>query len=64
MCYEEMKNIIKGMATENYEGFIKALISFEKGINDEEVLDKLYQEYMDNDDISLLSDEFDYLAQL
>lgn len=50
------------MATENYEGFIKALISFEKGINDEEVLDKLYQEYMDNDDISLLSDEFDYLA--
>ena len=33
MSCEEMKNIIKGMATENYEDFIKALISFEKGIN-------------------------------
>ena len=36
-------------------------ISFEKGINDKEALDKLYQEYMDNDSMNLLNDEFDYL---
>ena len=36
-------------------------ISFEKGINDKGALDKLYQEYMDNDSMNLLNDEFDYL---
>ena len=41
--------------------FTKALISFEKGINDKESLDKIYQVYMDNDSMGLLNDEFDYL---
>lgn len=36
-------------------------ISFGKGISDKEALDKLYQEYMDNDSMNLLNDEFDYL---
>lgn len=49
------------MTNENHEDFAKALISFEKGINDKDALDKLYQEYMDNDSMSLLNDEFDYL---
>lgn len=40
---------------------VKTLISFEKGINDKDALDKLCQEYMDNDSMSLLNDEFDYL---
>lgn len=40
---------------------VKTLISFEKGINDIDALDKLCQEYMDNDSMSLLNDEFDYL---
>lgn len=35
--------------------------SSEKGINDKEALDKLYQEYMDNDSMNLLNDEFYYL---
>lgn len=49
------------MANENYEDFIKALVSYEKGINDEKALDEIYQAYMDNDTQGLLSDEFDYL---
>lgn len=49
------------MANENYEDFIKALISYEKGINEEKALDEIYQAYMDNDTQGLLSDEFDYL---
>ncbi|WP_038113809.1 hypothetical protein [Veillonella montpellierensis] len=61
MNYKEMRNILKQMANENHEDFVKALISFEKGINDKDALDKLYQEYMDNDSMSLLNDEFDYL---
>ena len=61
MNYKEMRNRLEQMANENHEDFAKALISFEKGINDKDALDKLYQEYMDNDSMSLLNDEFDYL---
>ena len=61
MNYNEMRNTLEQMANENHEDFAKALISFEKGINDKDALDKLYQEYMDNDSMSLLNDEFDYL---
>jgi hypothetical protein len=56
-----MRNKLEQMANENHEDFAKALISFEKGINDKNTLDRLYQEYMDNDSMSLLNDEFDYL---
>ena len=42
---------------------IGILISIEKGINDESVLDKLYDAYMDNDRLNLLHDEFDYLIE-
>ncbi|MED5766525.1 DNA-binding protein [Streptococcus anginosus] len=61
MNYKEMRNTLEQMANENHEDFAKALISFEKGINYKDALDKLYQEYMDNDSMSLLNDEFDYL---
>ncbi|CAI3279011.1 DNA-binding protein [Enterococcus cecorum] len=49
------------MANENYEDFIKALISVEKGINDKDALGKLYTDYMENNSMTLLNDEFDYM---
>lgn len=61
MDFKEMKNTLEKMANDNFEVFTKALISFEKGINDKESLDKVYQVYMDNDSMGLLNDEFDYL---
>lgn len=61
MNYKEMKENIETMANENYEEFIKGLISFEKGINDEKALDSIYQSFMDNDTQELLNDEFDYV---
>lgn len=61
MNYKEIRNTLEHMVNENQEDFVKALISFEKEINDKVDLDKLYQEYMDNDSMSLLNDEFDYL---
>lgn len=61
MDFKEMKNTLEKMANDNFEDFTKALISFEKGINDKESLDKIYQVYMDNDSMGLLNDEFDYL---
>lgn len=61
MNYKEMRNAIEQMANENHKDFAKALISFEKGINDKEALEKLYTEYMENYSMSLLNEEFDYM---
>ena len=56
-----MRNTIEQMANENYEDFTKALISFEKGVNDKEALDILYDNYTNNDSLTLLNEEFDYM---
>lgn len=61
MNYKEMRNTIEQMANENYEDFTKALISFEKGVNDKEALDILYNNYTNNDSLTLLNEEFDYM---
>ncbi len=59
MNFNEMKNNLEKMANDNYETFIKALIGFEKGIEDKKLLDEVYARYMDNDGYTLLSDEID-----
>lgn len=61
MNYKQMRSTLEKMANESNENFTKALISFEKGINDKEALDKLYTTYMENDSMALLNDEFDYM---
>ena len=61
MNYDEIRNSIKNMAKDNYQDFIKAIISYEKGINDKEALDTLYSQFMENDTVNLLHEEFDYM---
>lgn len=56
-----MRNTIEQMANENYEDFTKALISFEKCVNHKEALDILYDNYTNNDSLTLLNEEFDYM---
>lgn len=51
------------MVNDDHKDFIKAIISMEKGINDERALDKLYDAYMDNDSLNLLHEEFDYMIE-
>ena len=63
MDYKTMRNQIEDMVSDNHKDFVKAIISMEKGINDESALDKLYDAYMDNDSLNLLHDEFDYLIE-
>jgi len=63
MDFKEMRNTLEKMANDNFEDFTKALISLEKGINDKESLDKVYQVYMDNDSMGLLNDEFGAIGQ-
>lgn len=49
-----MNNQIEDVVNDNHKDFVKAIISMEKGINDESVLDKLYDAYMDNDTINFI----------
>ena len=63
MDYKTMRARIEDIVNDNHRDFVKAIISIEKGINDENVLDKLYDAYMDNDSLNLLHDEFDYLIE-
>ena len=63
MDYKTMRDRIEDMVNDNHRDFVKAMISIEKGINDESTLDKIYDAYMDNDSLNLLHDEFDYLIE-
>ena len=63
MDYKAMRNQIEDMLNDNHKDFVKAIISMEKGINDESALDKLYDAYMDNDTVNLLHEEFDYMIE-
>lgn len=63
MDYTAMRDRIEDMVNDNHRDFVKAIISIEKGINDENVLDKFYDAYMDNDSLNLLHEEFDYMIE-
>ena len=63
MDYKTMRDRIEDMVSDNHKDFVKAVISREKGINDESALDKLYEAYMDNDTVNLLHEEFDYMIE-
>ena len=63
MDYKTMRCRIEDMVSDNHRNFVKAIISIEKGINDESAQDKLYDAYMDNDSLNLLHDEFDYMIE-
>ena len=63
MDYKTMRDRIEDMVNDNHKDFVKAIISVEKGINDESALDKLYDTYMDNDSLNLLHEEFDYMIE-
>ena len=63
MDYKTIRDKIEDMASDNYRDFVKAVISLEKGINDENALDKLYDAYMENDSANLLNEEFDVMIE-
>lgn len=56
MQFTEIKKQIEFMMQDNYEDFIKAFISIELGIEDKNILNKVYNKYMENDDVNLIDD--------
>ena len=63
MNYETIRDKIEDMVSDNHKDFVKAVISMEKGVNDESALDKLYDFYMENDSANLLNEEFDVMIE-
>ena len=63
MNYEIIRDKIEDMVNDNHRDFVKAIISMEKGINDEDALDRLYDFYMENDSANLLNEEFDVMIE-
>ena len=61
MEYKDIRENLVEMMNDNYKDFIKALVSIEKGVNDEKALEEVYVLYMNNDTTGLLSDDFDYM---
>ena len=63
MNFDEAKQTINQMIDDNYKDFIKALVSVEKGINDNQALDVVYEDFMASDNGSLLHENFDYSVE-
>lgn len=55
----DVRESIENIINNHYEDFVKALISIEKGVEDEDVLDELYDRFMDNDGVNFINDYFD-----
>ena len=57
MSYQEIKENLEKYAKENYKDLIKAIISLESPETSEKNLDEIYEYYMENDGVYLLSEE-------
>ena len=64
MEFLETKKVIEEMMQKDYKTFVTALISIEKDINNQEVLDMIYQKYMNTDEMHLLNDEFEEMIDV
>ena len=42
MKYKDIRENLEEMMNDNYKDFIKALVSIEKGVNDEKALEEVY----------------------
>ncbi|HEM6121965.1 TPA: hypothetical protein U2B97_002489, partial [Streptococcus suis] len=52
--FDTMKEALSEMEKVNYQEFIKAFLSLELSISDRTILNQVYQDYMDEDDLSLI----------
>lgn len=57
MTYKEIKANLEKYAKENYKDLIKAIINLESPETSENTLDEIYDYYMENYGVRLLSDE-------
>ena len=55
----KVKNLVNKLIDINYEGFTKALMSKDLGVENEDTLNLMYEKFINNDDMAMLiSDRF------
>ena len=52
---------LNNLIDKDYEGFVKALIMQEMGVDNPDLLEELYERYMRNDGVNLINDYFEEL---
>ena len=55
--YDTISRTLSEMARENYEVMVKAFLAMELNIKNKSLLDTLYQDFRNIDDLSLVSDD-------
>ena len=61
--WKTMKDIVLELQNKNYKEFLKALISIEKQIDDEKLLELVFQNYIARERSEILNDEFNDCIQ-
>lgn len=61
--WETMKAIVLELQKKNYKEFLKALVSIEKQIDDEKLLELVFQNYIAREHSEILNDEIDDCIQ-
>lgn len=61
--WETMKAIVLELQDKNYKEFLKALVSIEKQIDDEKLLELVFQNYIEREHSGILNDEFNDCVQ-
>lgn len=61
--WETMKAIVLELQDKNYKEFLKAIISIEKQIDDEKLLEIVFQNYIAREHSEILNDEIDDCIQ-
>lgn len=54
--YKEIKSILAPLMLADYKSYIKAIVSIECDVDDEKILDAVYDDYMHSDYSTYLSD--------
>lgn len=61
--WQTMKDIVLELQKKNYKEFLKALVSIEKQIDDEKLLELVFQNYIAREHSEILNDEIDDCIQ-
>ena len=56
--FRKMKDLLSDLMDNNYENFVKAMVSIESGIENKEALQNAYDNYMNDDIMGLIDDNF------
>lgn len=57
MRYQDMKEQLEGLMDRDYINFVKAMISIETELEDEEQLERIADEFLENDEIVTIVNE-------